>query len=150
MQILVAKEKYADRYFAAPDKDTLGRIALKLLRERFNENWFASLAEVEREKRSALNRITLGSFDKEILDYTPEQIDALPEKLKASVEKARADYELAVKRVERDYAEELGFARDLEAIISDPEPDLRLAWQLFDSRSDAEYEGYTLERAEEV
>lgn len=157
MQILVAKEKHDKRYFLAPDRDALGRIAVKLLRERSDEGWFQSAAEVNSEKSQEIERFkhttAIGILEitfPGILDYTEEKLDELPDGIKDTAVQAREKFAAGAARIERNFADEVKFAEELEKLLASAEPDLKVAYALLSLRSDAEYEGFTLTTLEEV
>lgn len=147
MRILVVEEKYSNRYFVIEDKDSLGRIAIKLLRERLQLNYFPTVANLTDEKDRALERFILSasymgvSYD-QITNMSQEELNALPEILRTGIEATRQSNAAKIARIEQNFEEELTYANELESLLNSDNPDLKLAVEFLNSRNDQEYETF--------
>lgn len=159
-QIMVVKEKHGKRLFVIADRAAYARVATKLLKERSEEGWFQSLADIEKEEQADLAR-RVKNIDPAFLELTPEQISELPESLRISAQGAQEDYRIAVARSKRAFIIEREFAEGMDQLLaSDAPAELQvtnergrtenLAITLLQLREDYEYEGYSIETAEEA
>lgn len=155
MRILVAKEKNAKRYFVAEDRDALGTIALKLLKERFEENRFRTLEDIAAERIQLANRL----LSSRGIDYTgvmklqsmsKELLDTLPPDVKGEVLRSRELSAATLRRIDTHFAEEINFTESLEQLMRAELPDPRLAYKLLQARQNYEYEGFKLIKPEGV
>lgn len=129
--LLVFKEKHGDRYYHVVDDKMLLAVALKILTERFEEGyWYGEPSDLPDPPKAP--------------DFTKEQVEAMPESLRPAAYKKLHDYAVAM----RQYNEEVDDYRRIEKAVR--EKDGREAWQALNDRSDAEYEGFNLERYESV
>jgi len=158
--ILIAKEKHGRRYFVIEDRAAHARVAAKLLKERAEEGWFSTLADIEAEEAQAIESRSK-TIDRAFLELTDEQIAELPEALRESVISSRESYARIIGRVKREYALEKEFAEGISILLAADDPASvqvtsprgrtdYLAIGLLQLREDYEYEGYSIEIAEEA
>lgn len=125
-QIIVAKEKHGTRYFDASTPELLAESAFKLLKERWDSDWYYYDAPPE---------------GKDIL--SEEQIAALPtERLRFSESEKRKRYLREFYNWQDDQKEYLAIKDCVENNLKNK------AWKLLQSRSDYEYENVELETLE--
>jgi len=149
MFILTAHEKHGDRRFAANDKDGLGRIALKILRERQADGyWYPSREELEKEHETDLKSAARMAKAESWLQLTEEEVAALPAAIKTEAIEALEKYRVRVARLERDHTNEVAFVDSLEEILGSENPDLKKAYALLSQRNIYEYEDFTVDEVD--
>ena len=126
--VVVFREKHGERYFHCVDDESLFRIALKVLTERFKDGyWYAEPGD-----------------EPKLLDFTAEQIEAMPVSLRDDARAKLREHEHAISRYRRDL-------KTFEAIKKAVEgKDARAAWDAIRDRRNAEYESFTIEHLEEA
>lgn len=150
MFVLIAKEKHGKRYFVAADKNDLGEIALKLLRERDAEGyWYSSKESIAKQLDNDLTRTRAQESAGVFLDLSEEELAALPEPVRSAATETRAKHANSEAKLKAYYADDFAFAEKLEKLFDASNPDLDLAYQLLNARREAEYEGFTVETSEE-
>lgn len=126
-QILVAREKHGNRYFDASTPELLAKSAFKLLKERWEDEYWYYLDDPP--------------DGKDIL--SEEQIVALPtEGLQSAESKKRTDYLRELRNWQSDEREYLAIQDCVENNC------FNKAWKLLNGRSDYEYESVELETLE--
>lgn len=161
VDVMVFKEKHYDRYFVVDGIEDQNKVALKILRERYEMGyWYPTVETIEKRKKSDFLRLT-GSYDSSVIDLSEDEVAGLPDGIRSSVERTRARYERGLKRLEKEYATDvLWINRLAELLEADPVDAVKmtitlpsgrkteLAKYLLDSRADHEYESYEVESAE--
>jgi hypothetical protein len=120
--LLVVKEKHGDRYFAVPTLEALYRVALSLIQERFESDYFYEPEEFEPSEdfpKEELTKIKKSPYGEEFLK----------------------NYQTNAQRKEDHDAEAKDYVQ-IETAIKDK--DGRLAWYIVINRKFCEYEGYEL------
>lgn len=157
-QILVSKEKHGTYYYPASTTEELGKSALALLTERFNQGyWYLTPDEMYNDdsqwEKNALTKL--------VPEYNPE--DDL-ETRQAALDKWHAEnvapikdedarklvaekLSKAIKRQKQKRAYQEWYT-ELERVVK--EKDAPKAWGILRDRSDHEYEYVTLEDLQEV
>ncbi len=128
--LLVFREKHGNRYFLVPTIKELYAAALKVITERFEEEWFYEPDPIEITPSDDLTKADLERIAK--YSYGEEFVKAYK-----SYTEQKAEYD-------RDLAE----YRRLEQAVKDE--DGRMAWAILQERKDWEYENYSLESLEDV
>lgn len=128
--VLIFKEKHGKRYFHVPDDKALFAAALHVLAERKEDGyWYPSPP--------------FGDTPEEP-DVKPEDIEKLPKSLQATAKKKLDAYRAAMVEIQDDVLEHAA----IEKALADK--DGRAAWECLRNRRDAEYEGFDLERYEDL
>ena len=135
MKILIAKEKYGDRYFDASTNDALANSCLYLLKTRLEEGYWG----YEPEKPDSTDILSM------------EEIATLPEKYRKEEEKNRKYYDAALAY----YEDDLIWFNEVKKCIAEKtlalnKRGLPIAYELLRRRSNCEYEGIELETVETV
>lgn len=164
-KVVVFEEKHGSRYFILKDDsaDSMARIAYTVLKERAEAGyWYPKLESIQRWKTAAIEDAKKDVEKKygEFLALTEEEIAALPPALKTLAVEGREKAARRIARAETAYEWEEQFVTDLERLLALPMEEAikltndtgrwRLATVLLESRSDSQYEGYSVERAKEV
>ena len=126
-RILVVKEKHGSRYFEATTEEQLYKIALYLLKGRFNEGYWYSEPEFV-----------------EPLDFTEADIANMPQSMQDGARRQLRDYQHRLRVYLEDKEE---WDKIKEAIENN---DGKLAFSILDGRSGYEYEGFDIEECEEI
>lgn len=161
-EIMIFKEKHAERYFVVNSKEDQHKVALKILRERYNEGyWYPTVEYIEKDRESAVERLNK-KYDQNIITLTEDEVEGLPESLQVAARQEREKYNKSLFNVDKYINSEILWVKDLERLVkADPEDAIKmtftnsrgrsmnLAMYLLDSRSGAEYEEYTVESSEE-
>jgi len=153
MRILIAGEKYVERYFAVETDKELHQASVKLLKERLDNGWYGG------DTNKYLSKIK-GKLAKakEFMDLVKD-VEA-PDEALVSCKKSISGYENEISNLE----DELEFENevkeaietDYDSIPQDHEMDSvneryrQFAWSLLQQRSDYEYERVELQNTEEL
>jgi hypothetical protein len=126
-KILIAKEKHGDRYFDVSSKEQLHKVALYLLKQRFEAGyWYYEPKPVE------------------ALGFEEKDLSTMPASLQEDAEKRLNRYYWELKT----YKEELANWQDIQEAIKNS--DGALALQILECRDRFEYESVYVEECEEV
>ena len=131
--ILVFREKHGNRYFHVPTENHLYAACLSVLKDRFEDDWYY---DPYREKRD--------SWDPEPPQMTTEEIENLPEgSIRVAARQQHSKYAEWARERDDGHKE---YVRIKEAVEN---RDGMEAYAILRSRSDGEYEGFTIERLED-
>lgn len=152
-KIIVAKEKYTDRYFVVDNDFDASKVAVKLLRERYEQNYYGTMESLVKERAQALENISKKFSDSVFLSLGDDEIATLPDALKEKANSETEEFAKRVARVNSYYAVEEQFLKNVESLIAMDCDDaayvkrtlrngkeIYLAWNILQSRCDGEYE----------
>lgn len=159
-QLIIANEKYDDRIFAAETTEDISRVALKILRERYDSGEYSDRKTIERdiERKKKRKREKL---DQQLLNITDDELESSPDAVKKLVLDERAKLENAEK-ISHEDAMDLEFITKVEKLLAlDMEEAAKLtktyrtgrevsyAWDLLEYRNDYQYENVRFEHTED-
>lgn len=143
MRILVEKNKYNTLYYDVSTNELLAATALKILTQRFNDNWYY---------KPSLNDFYYGHEKETFL--SEEEIEDLPEHLQAAErDKVRRLKACKVKLIQAEYE-----CEEIERIVKEQDNSFEEvqkmdrkyinipAWSALQSRCDYEYENVYIEK----
>jgi hypothetical protein len=126
-RILVAKEKYGDRYFDVTTDEQLDKVALFLLKSRFDEGyWYPE------------------PNPPEALDFSASDIEKAPASMQAEMKKVLATHRDVVIIYDDEKEDYDNIVKALDT------NDGKLAMRILRNRDGYEYEGCQIEECEEV
>lgn len=124
-RIAVIEEKYGTRYFDVTTKEQLHKVALHLLRERFEDNWYYEPEPVPS------------------LDFAEEDIVKAPVSLQEEMQKRLSVYKHQMRKYQQKKS------NWDEIVMAVETNDGELATGILKGRSDYEYESFDIETCEE-
>lgn len=134
--VLIAKEKYATRYFLLESKEDVFAVSLKLVRERWMDHyWYCKPDTIDE-----------GELFKTYMGFSFEEFKHLPESLLIKYEIARK-----LENFKRYYQKEVEadeyYENAKKAVDTN---DGRLAWKVLQYFGEGEYQGFTIEPIEPI
>jgi len=156
--LMIFKEKHADRYFAVKDDNDRNKVALKILKERYNEGYYyPTVEELDDRKEERLETVKK-RYEKEIA-LTEEEVSNLPDSIKEEIVENREKFNKFVSSVEQEIAYEIKWTEYLNELLSVSEEEAlkkiiktprgrkyRMAFKLLQERA---FDGHQYEQFEE-
>jgi hypothetical protein len=154
-KIVIFKEKHGDYYYDASTPEIFNKVALAVLRERFEAGyWYYGPSELT----------PLSAEDQAIADLTDEQVEALPEALKETTATKRNRILRGVRARQAEYDRDKQWMDTLQELLALPVEEALVheievgnrgrkaltATSFITERADYQYEGFEVEELRTV